>query len=88
MNNINENYNNFMSMILFIIGLGFIYKGYFSSNNEIQIAKVFWHETRYIHGLLYIISAIYLINNNIKMNSIMLSLDIIFSCLYRILYNK
>ena len=82
------NYNKFISIILTIIGLGFIYQGYFSSNNEIQIAKVFWHDSRYIHGILYILAAIYLINNNINMNTILLLLDLCFSFLYRIINNK
>ena len=81
------NYNKFISIILTIIGLGFIYQGYFSSNNEIQIAKVFWHDSRYIHGILYILAAIYLINNNINMNTILLLLDLGFSFLYRIINN-
>ena len=82
------NYNKFISIILTIIGLGFIYQGYFSSNNEIQIAKVFWHDSRYIHGILYILAAIYLINNNINMNTTLLLLDLSFSFLYRIINNK
>ena len=83
-----DNYNKIISIILTIIGLGFIYQGYFSSNNEIQIAKVFWHDSRYIHGILYILAAIYLINNNINMNTILLLLDLCFSFLYRIINNK
>ena len=43
-NNKTNSYNSIISIILFIIGFGFIYKCYFSSNNEIQIAKVFWHD--------------------------------------------
>ena len=86
-NNKTNSYNSIISIILFIIGFGFIYKGYFSSNSEIQIAKVFWHDSRYIHGLLYILSAIYLINNNVNMNNVLLLLDICFSFLYRVINN-
>ena len=75
-------------IFLFIIGLGFIRKGYFGSNNEMQISKVFWHETRYVHGIIYILSGIYLLNNNLNISSLLLLLDVIFSILYRVLFNK
>tara|TARA_B100002051_G_C16596394_1_gene565599 strand:+ start:132 stop:458 length:327 start_codon:yes stop_codon:yes gene_type:complete len=77
-----------MTFILLIMGLGFIYKGYFGSNNEIQIAKVFWHETRIIHGMFYILASYYLFNNNLDMNSLILLSDIIFSIMYRIFTNQ
>jgi hypothetical protein len=74
--------------LLLIIGFSFIYKGYFGSNNEIQINKVFWHNTRYIHGILYLISGLYLINNNFSITYMSLYTDVLFSILYRIIYNK
>jgi hypothetical protein len=76
------------SLILLIMGLGFVWKAIFGSNNEIQISKVFWHETRYVHGLLYILASLYLYNDNIKMSSLLLFLDIVFSVSYRISTNK
>lgn len=75
-------------IILLSIGFGFIRKGLFGSNNEIQIAKVFWHETRYVHGSLYLLASMYLYNNNINMMSIILLVDIIFSFSYRFIMNK
>lgn len=78
-----KNYKNQIGLILLIMGSGFMYKGYCGSNNEIQSSKVFWHETRYLHGVLYILSSFYLYNKNIKMNSLVLSLDLIFSFMYR-----
>ena len=39
---------------LLLMGLGFIYKYFKSSNNEIQITKVFWHDSRIYHGLLFV----------------------------------
>jgi hypothetical protein len=75
-------------IILFIIGLGFVRQGYFGSNNEVQIAKVFWHETRYIHGTIYLLSALYLLSNNLNVCLLLLGIDIIFSILYRIIFNK
>lgn len=76
------------SIILLVMGLGFIIKGVIGSNNEFQISKVFWHETRYVHGIIYVLSALYLVNKNINMCLLLLSFDIIFSILYRIVFNK
>ena len=84
----NKLIKNLIILFLLSIGLGFIRKGYFGSNNEIQIRKVFWHDSRYIHGILYILSSIYLYNNNINISIILLILDIIFSILYRLTTNK
>ena len=75
-------------LILFLMGSGFLYKGYFGSNNETQIAKVFWHDARYLHGLLYLLSCYYLLTNNINMNTIILITDLLFSLTYRIVKNK
>lgn len=79
----NVKINMFCSSVLLLMGIGFIYKGFFGSNNETQIKKVFWHETRYVHGMLYLLSCYYLINKNIKMTGLVLLLDLIFSFLYR-----
>jgi L-asparagine transporter-like permease len=84
----NKHIKNTFIIILLIIGLGFIYKGYTGSNNEIQIAKVFWHDTRYIHGVLYILSSIYLYYNNLNISIILLFIDIVFSIIYRIITKK
>lgn len=80
-------YNKIISLILLVMGLGFIYQGYFSSNDEVQIAKVFWHDSRYVHGVIYLLAAYYLFKNNINMNTILLLLDLCFSFLYRIINN-
>ena len=80
--------NTFILFILFTIGVGFIYKGIIGSNNEKQISNVFWHETRYLHGLLYICASYYLFNKNINMASITLFLDLLFSFLYRFVKNR
>ena len=83
-----NNFTYIISSILLIMGIGFIYKGYFGSNNEIQIAQVFWHETRYIHGLFYILASIYLFNKNFNMKSTLLLSDLLFSVSYRIITNQ
>jgi hypothetical protein len=77
-----------MLIVLSIIGLGFLYKGYTGSNDEIQIAPVFWHDTRYVHGVLYLLAASYLfVGNPIIALSILLS-DVIFSIVYRIITSQ
>lgn len=77
-----------LSAILFIMGAGFVYNGIFGSNNEVQLSKVFWHETRFVHGALYILASYYLYQDNIMMNSLVLTTDILFSIMYRIYMNK
>jgi len=71
----------FNKLMLFIIGLGFLYKSFFGSNNEIQIKKVFWHKTRIIHSLIYIAAAINF--DNLKLSSGLLFIDVLFSFFYR-----
>ena len=71
-------------VVPFIMGLGFIYKGLTGSNDEVQVAKVFWHETRYFHGIMYLMAAYYMFNGNIKIATIVLLLDLLFSIIYRI----
>lgn len=85
-----NNYTCFLilSSILFLMGIGFLYKGYFGLNNEIQLSRVFWHETRYTHGILYILSAFYLFNKNVNMTSLILFTDVLFSFSYRYFFKK
>ena len=79
---------NIITFVLFAISSGFLYKGYTGSNNETQISKVFWHSTRYVHGVLYLLSSVYLYNKNIEMTSLLLYTDIMFSILYRLVSNQ
>jgi len=67
------------------MGIGFIYKYLTGSNDEVQVAKVFWHETRLVHGKLYILASYYLYIENYRMSMLMLGLDTIFSILYRVI---
>ena len=84
----NKQIKNVFLFIVLAIGLGFIYKFIYGSNNEIQLNKVFWHDSRLLHGVLYITASYYLYTNNINLNSMTLLLDIIFSFLYRFLLKK
>lgn len=76
-----------MPAIILFFGLNFIRKGITGSNNEMQIAKVFWHETRIVHGALVTLASYYLYIDNLNMNSIILFTDLLFSFTYR-LVNK
>lgn len=80
----NKLYKVIPSIILLLMGLDFTRKGIVGSNNETQIAKVFWHETRLVHGMLYIFASYYLYIGNLNMNSIILFTDLLFSFTYRI----
>lgn len=70
-------------MVPLLIGAGFIFKGLTGSNDETQIAKVFWHDTRYFHGVMYLLAAYYMYTGKIKIAKMILFLDIIFSIFYR-----
>ena len=71
------------------MGLGFIYQALFSDNKEIQFNKVFWHDTRILHGLLYLLSVYYLHLNKSDMNSLILVLILFFQfCIDFILKNN
>lgn len=76
------------SVALLSMGIGFVYKAIYGSNNEIQVAKVFWHNVRAIHGIFYILSAIYLYLDQPEISAILVFTDILFSILYRIVMNK
>ena len=76
------------SLLLATFGIGFMYKYLTGSNNEVQVGKVFWHETRLVHSVLYLMASYYLYTKNGTMCMLVLGLDIIFSILYRIITNQ
>ena len=86
--NINQYIDRSLTAIILLMGLGFMYKGYYGSNNETQIARVFWHDTRYVHGILYITSAAYLFMDKLKISSLLIMVDLLFSIGYRIITNQ
>ena len=81
----NKLYKVIPSIILLIMGLGFIYKSITGSNKEIQVKKVFWHEARLLHGIFYILASYYLYIDNLNMTTILLINDLLFSFTYRII---
>ena len=78
-----KSYKNYAVVLLAIMGSGFIYKYITGSNNEKQIAKVFWHDSRLLHGILYLTASFYVFVSNVKMTTTVLSIDIIGSLIYR-----
>ena len=84
----NKKINKIYLLLPLIMGLGFLYQSIYSSNNETQFRKVFWHESRLFHAILYITAVYYFYMNNVKMGSIILGFDILFSIIYRIISNK
>ena len=65
------------------MGLGFLYKYFTGSNDETQLNKVFWHHTRLLHGILYLLASYYYFKSDIKVASKVLVIDIVFSLIYR-----
>ena len=70
------------------MGIGFTYKSITGSNNEYQIAKVFWHNVRYVHAFLYLLASAAMFYKKINLNTLFLVSDIIFSILYRIITSQ
>lgn len=86
--NSNSLIEKIINLLLTFFGLGFIYKGFTGSNNEKQFSKVFWHETRYIHGINQLLGSYYLYKKNNKLSLCVLLSDICFSFIYRIISNQ
>jgi hypothetical protein len=76
------------SVVLWIMGIGFLIKALTGSNEEVQFDKVFWHDTRLVHGMLYMLAGYYLYVGKSTICGIVLCIDIIFSILYRVLSNQ
>lgn len=86
--NVNQYTKYGLTGIILIMGLGFMYKGYHGSNNETQFSPVFWHDTRYVHGILYITSATYIFMNKLKIAALLVVVDLLFSFGYRIITDQ
>ena len=69
--------------ILFTIGVGFLFKALTGSNDETQLAKVFWHDARPVHAVMYLMAFGYLLHDNVAMACLILALNVIFSVIYR-----
>ena len=86
--NKNNTYRYILFACIFAIGAGFVYRGLYGSNNEVQVARVFWHESRYGHAILYLLASIYIYNKNPKLSSVFILTDVAYSVIYRLLFNK
>ena len=80
----------FTKISIFLMGLGFLNKAIFGSNNVKHIwnqvisnyfTKVFWHKTRIVHAFLFMLAGFYF--NNYKFSSTILLIDVVFSIIYR-----
>jgi hypothetical protein len=74
-----------LSGLLAVMGGGFVYKAVTGSNAETQVARVFWHSTRYVHGALYLLAAGSLLYGMQLNASLLVLTDVCFSVLYRIM---
>ena len=66
------------------MSLGFLYKYLTGSNNEVQIDKVFWHNSRIYHFIILFITSILLYLNDNESAGITSLIDVIYSNLYRL----
>lgn len=73
-------YFKYFRILLLVIGLGFGYKVLTGSNKETQVSKVFWHNTRFVHSILYLLAFLMI---NPKYSARFLVLDVVFSLIYR-----
>lgn len=73
-----------LMVILSSIGFGFLYKYITGSNKEVQIAKVFWHDTRIIHAVFYLLAGYMTFIHKPILSSFVISTDTIFSIIYRL----
>lgn len=76
-----QHYYKYSKFIILAMGCGFAYKALTGSNNETQIAKVFWHNVRFVHSLLFFLAYL---QSTPKSTILILICDIIFSISYRI----
>lgn len=85
-------YENIISVdvikyVLLCISLGFFYRSFTGSNNEIQFSRVFWHEVRIFHGVIFLLATIFSFYGKYGYSGFLILLDIIFSMSYRIIRN-
>ena len=76
---IDPNYLPYLSILLFCIGIGFLYL--YVSNSRLDAPEAngttWWNNFRPIHGMMYIISAIYAFKKQNIMASLILFIDTI-----------
>ena len=86
-------YKNLTALSLLIMSVGFMVKFVTSSNNEVQIRRVFWHNVRWVHSVFFGLAAVIHFTGNeddtvsiISKSGIILIMDVLFSIVYR-MYN-
>jgi L-cystine uptake protein TcyP (sodium:dicarboxylate symporter family) len=77
-----------LTALLLGIGIGFVRKSITGSNDETQLAKVFWHDARIFHGILYIIASGLMFINFPRLSALFVFIDIIFSVSYRLITDQ
>jgi len=65
------------------IAVGFLYKAVTGSNNEFQVEKVFWHDSRLLHACMFALSSIYILMGDPAMAALVLTVDVLASVAYR-----
>ena len=83
-----SNTTTYLNIIIAIIGIGFLHKSITGSNNETQIAKVFWHSSRIFHAIFYIFASLSLYYKKTNICTFFLISDILFSIFYRLITNQ
>ena len=70
------------------IAVGFLYKAVTGSNNEVQVEKVFWHDSRLLHACMFALSSIYILRGDPAMAAFVLIVDVLASVAYRIWFRR
>jgi len=71
-----KKYGHIIQIILMLMALGFLNKSIYGTNNEKQITKVFWHDSRIVHAIFFGLSVFLLYKNKTNLGSIILFIDL------------
>jgi len=86
--NKNTKLDTVLVVALALMTTGFFYKALTGSNDEKQIAQVFWHNTRLLHATFYFFAFFCLLQKKKKLSAAMVAADVVFSIIYRIVTDK
>ena len=78
-----------MSIVLLCIAMGFLYLYFTNSRLEAPESggKTWWHNLRFIHGLLYLYSGVMLLMGNKTQSSIALGVDVVIGLVAHVLHH-